>query len=180
MQPLLERHVKLTLCTRSNGENQGNDCRTIGNHVFWTNVNFAGVTDDIWIQDQAALIFSCSPQPWTCTSSRFGTDVKYLFLVIKVKTGLCHLPAKFLSSIWNTCCLRCCHLTKLPLLSSRPQWDGDHRSGEREDIEAGVHRLRCSYLWWSQHLHLRLCQDHWWGWDNLDEQQLRLLLKGSI
>ena len=53
-------------------------------------------------------------------------------------------------------------------------------SGDREDIEAGVRPLCCWSLWFYHHLPMRLCQDHRWGRDNLDGQQLRLLLIWSI
>ena len=72
-------------------------------------------------------------------------------------------------------------LTQLPWRISPQPWQSwtDH-SGEWEDIEAWVHTLCCLGRWWYQHLFSRLCQNHRWGRDDLDGQQLRLLWCSSI
>jgi len=73
---------------------------------------------------------------------------------------------------------RCHHLTKPPWqLSEQPWQDRDNRSGEWEDIEAGVHCLHCIL---GIHLSGGLCQNHWRGRDNLDGQELRFLYMVSI
>ena len=73
---------------------------------------------------------------------------------------------------------RCCHLTEPPWqLSKQSRSNTNSTSTEREDVEAGVYPFCCLLGF---HLSVRLCQDHRWGRDNLDGQQLRLLLRGPI
>ena len=80
-------------------------------------------------------------------------------------------------STWYAANHRCCHLAELPWqLPSQPWEDRDYTSGEWKDIEDGVHPVCRLRLWCCRQLHGWPCQDHRWGRDNLDGQELRRLL----
>ena len=80
-------------------------------------------------------------------------------------------------STWYAANHRCCHLAELPWqLPSQPWEDRDYTSGEWKDIEDGVHPVFRLRLWCCRQLHGWPCQDHRWGRDNLDGQELRRLL----
>ena len=101
-------------------------------------------------------------------------------MLAHLKTLLPDAPC-CLNFSWQTFHHRKCHFATLPWQLLKQPWeDRDNSSGEWKDIEAGVHPLWCSGLWWYHYLLMWLCQDHGWGQDDLDGQELRLLLRRSI
>ena len=98
---------------------------------------------------------------------------------IVIQFGISFLS--FMSWLMKHSLPRWCHLSKLPLTLSQQHWEIDENtSGKREDIDSGVHLLRsCRWtpVWVSK---FRLCQNYWWGRDNLDGQELRHLLRSNI